>query len=82
MPKACFQCKGAGKVHRSPHAHTAGCIFCTQCEGCKGTGAIPDNASRCPKCKGEGRYHDSIHEHTAGCIFCTPCATCSRKGWI
>jgi DnaJ-class molecular chaperone len=82
MAKACFQCGGSGKVHRSSMPHREGCIFCTTCVGCDGTGAIPDTASQCPKCHGQGRYHDSPMPHNPGCIFCTQCATCNGKGWI
>ena len=82
MAKACFQCGGSGKVHRSSMSHGPGCIFCKKCEGCDGTGAIPSNANACPKCRGEGRYHDSTMPHSPDCIFCTPCATCDRKGWL
>jgi DnaJ-class molecular chaperone len=82
MAKACFQCGGSGKVHRSSMPHSAGCIFCTTCVGCNGTGAIPNNASQCPKCHGQGRYHDSPMPHSPDCIFCTQCATCNRKGWL
>ena len=82
MPKACYQCGGSGKVHRSNMSHSAGCIFCTTCAGCKGTGIIPSTATRCPKCSGQGRYHDSPMSHSAGCIFCTSCGTCKKKGWV
>lgn len=82
MAKACFQCGGSGKVHRSSMSHGPGCIFCTVCAGCDGSGAIPSHAGQCPKCRGEGRYHDSTMPHRPDCIFCTPCATCDRKGWL
>lgn len=80
--RACFQCNGSGKLHRSSMTHSAGCIFCSECAGCNGTGAIPGDSTRCPKCRGEGRYHDSSMSHSPDCIFCTDCDTCDCEGWI
>ena len=81
--QSCIQCAGVGKVHRSSMPHSSGCIFCTTCPGCNGSGAIPGAACVCPKCQGAGKYHGSAMPHNDnGCIFCTDCETCQTKGWI
>lgn len=82
-PAACFMCHGSGKVHRSTMPHSAGCIFCTTCPSCSGSGVLPGNTTVCPKCQGEGRYHDSPMPHNPpACFFCKDCPTCHSKGWI
>ncbi len=80
--QACFKCGGQGKLHWSSMSHSPGCIFCTKCDGCDGSGAIPASASRCPKCKGEGRVHDSSMSHSPDCIFCKKCKTCRGEGHV
>jgi DnaJ-class molecular chaperone len=82
MAKACYQCNGSGKVHRSSMPHDPGCIFCKPCWGCGASGIIPDNASECPKCQGSGRIHNSTMPHSPDCIFCISCSRCSGKGWV
>ncbi len=82
MPQACFRCEGRGKMHDSPMPHRDGCIFCSTCAGCAGTGVVADDRDRCPRCKGAGKVHDSAMPHRPGCIFCSGCATCGGAGAI
>ncbi|HHT9130758.1 MAG TPA: hypothetical protein ACFYEC_07840 [Candidatus Brocadiaceae bacterium] len=81
----CFKCCGSGVWHTDNKIPCSGkgCSYCVKCNGCGGSGQIPDTAKRCESCKGLGQVHNSKKTCTgAGCSGCTPCKTCTTKGWI
>ena len=81
----CFKCCGSGVWHTDSKIPCSGkgCNYCVKCNGCGGSGQIPDSAKRCEVCKGLGQIHSGKKVCTgAGCSGCTPCKTCDTKGWV
>lgn len=81
----CFKCCGSGVWHTDNKIPCSGkvCSYCIKCNGCGGSGQIPDSAKRCESCKGLGQVHSGKKACTgAGCSGCTPCKACDTKGWV
>src|SRR5574341_7523 len=81
----CFKCCGSGVWHTDNKIPCSGkgCSYCVKCNGCGGSGRIPDSAKRCETCKGLGQVKKKKKVCTgAGCNGCTPCKTCDNKGWF
>lgn len=74
-----FKCCGSGVWHtdnKIPDS-SKGCNYCIKCNGCGGSGQIPDIAKRCDTCKGSGLVHVNKRVcNGAGCSSCAPCKSC------
>jgi DnaJ-class molecular chaperone len=55
----CFKYCGSGIWHVDNKMPCSGksCNYCIKCNGCGGSGQIPDSAKRCEVCKGLGQVH-------------------------
>lgn len=82
----CFKCCGSKIWHVDNKIPCSGkgCNYCVKCNGCNGSGQIPDAAKRCNKCKGLGQVHKNSKKvcTSAGCKYCSPYKVCKTKGWV
>lgn len=85
--KRCFKCRGNGRYHAyrglDPSYPNCG-VHWKRCEGCNGSGTIPDNAKQCPRCNAVGEHHDysGLDPSYPACSHWRTCRTCNKKGWI